>query len=32
MINYPLYDAMHEKPDFPRKQPMHPPKVSQIPR
>jgi len=27
MINYPLYDAMHEKPDFPREQPMYPPKV-----
>ena len=26
MINYPAYDAMHEKPDFTREQAMHPPK------
>jgi len=33
MINYPLYDAIHEKADFTREQLiMQPPKVLQMPK
>jgi len=29
MISHPRYDAIHEKKNFTREQPMHPPKVPQ---